>query len=286
MRIDQYDIDVTYQAKVVSSDRITEENTDEVKDIVLEIDHHAFDFKVGQSIGVILEGPHDEFGHPYHMRLYTIADTPHINEQAKPEVRLCVKRCQYIDEYSGERYDGIASNYLCDRKVGETVTVAGPFGIPFPLPEDKSDTLILIGMGTGIAPFRAFVKHIYEDIKDWQGKVYLLHGARTGLELLYMNDQKDDFTQYLDNETFEAFKALGTRPHWAEPMAMDYALEDRADEMLKLLLEGNAHVYVVGREDVNETLDHLLEGRVGEAHAWHHIKQELKEAGKWFELIY
>ena len=66
---------------------------------------------------------------------------------------LCVKRCNYIDEYSGERYEGISSNYLCDRRAGDTVTINGPFGIPFEVPEDKDTDLLLIGMGTGIAPF-------------------------------------------------------------------------------------------------------------------------------------
>ena len=38
---------------------------------------------------------------------------------------ICVKRCHYIDEVSGEKYKGIASNYLCDLKVGNKVLLAG-----------------------------------------------------------------------------------------------------------------------------------------------------------------
>lgn len=286
MRLEQYDIDRTYQAKILSTERITDENVDEVRDIILEVDHHAFDFKIGQSIGVILRGPHDEIGHPHHFRLYTVAGTPYINQQVKPEIRICVKRCNYIDEYSGERYNGIASNYLCDRKPGDTITICGPFGNPFPLPADKNTHLILIGMGTGIAPFRALVKHIYEDIKDWKGKVYLLHGARTGLELLYMNNRRDDFAQYYDEPTFQAITSLSAHPEWADPMAADYALEDRADEILHMVLEENACVFIAGLKNVAETLDQLFASRVGPDEAWHHVKDNLREQKRWFELTY
>ncbi len=286
MRLDQYDFDQTYHAKLLASERISAEDTDEVRELLLEVDHSAFDYKIGQSLGVVIEGPHDEIGHPRHFRLYTIADTPHINANARPEIRICVKRCDYIDEYSGERYQGIASNYLCDLSVGTTVTVCGPFGLPFSVPDDKSSTLIMVGMGTGIAPFRAFVKHLYQDIIDWQGKVFLFHGARSGLELLYMNDHCDDFKQFYDEETFTAVKALSPRPHWADPLAMDYALEERADEMLRLLLEDNAILYVAGLETIAHSLDRLFASRVGPDQAWHHVKAELKQEGRWHELIY
>lgn len=286
MRLDQYDFDRTYQAKLMSSTRITDESIDEVRELVLEIDHQVFNYQIGQSIGVILDGPHDDIGHPKHFRLYTVADTPYINHNAKPELRICVKRCNYIDEYSGERYQGLLSNYLCDLQVGNSITLCGPFGSPFELPEDKTTALILVGMGTGIAPFRALVKHIYQDVKNWQGKIYLLHGAPSGLELLYMNDLQDDFAQYYDQETFNAFKALSPRPEWPDPLAMDYALEARADELLKMLVQDNATIFVAGLEDIAHALDRLLASRVGPDQAWHNIKSELKEQGRWFELIY
>ena len=233
----------------------------------------------------LVSGAH-AMGHEQHFRLYSVADTALTQQDGKPIVTICVRRCNYIDEYSGERYEGIASNYLCDLAPGDSVTINGPFGIPFEVPQDKEATLLLIGMGTGIAPFRALVKHIYNDVKDWQGRIQLFYGARTGLELLYMNEEKDDFSQYYDKATFAAFKALSPRPDWADPVSMDYALEERSEEILELLENPHTRVYVAGYGDVLESLDHVFARVIGSAKQWERRKAELIAGQRWVELIY
>ena len=251
---------------------------------MLEVDREHFDYQPGQSIGVIVSGDHPQ-GHKHHFRLYSVADTAPAGG-GKPRVTLCVKRCNYIDEYSGELYEGISSNYLCDLKEGDTITINGPFGIPFEVPQDKNTDLLLIGMGTGIAPFRALIKHIYEDVADWQGRVRLFYGAQSGLEMLYMNEEKDDFTQYYDQATFEAFKALSPRPDWADPIAMDYALEERSEEILSMLENPHTRVYVAGRADILETLDRVFGRMLGSSEQWARRKAELKAGQRWVELVY
>jgi ferredoxin--NADP+ reductase len=285
MRLEDFDTGTTYNARLLSSQRITPEDSEEVREIVLEVDRDNFEYQPGQSVGVIISGNH-AMGHKHHFRLYSVADTAQSSGSGKPQVTLCVKRCNYIDEYSGELYEGIASNYLCDLAVGDSVTINGPFGIPFEVPQDKDTDLLLIGMGTGIAPFRALVKHIYHDVKDWTGKVRLFYGAQTGLELLYMNEQKDDFSQYYDEQTFEAFKALSPRPNWADPIAMDYALEERSEEILDMLDNSRTRVYVAGRADILETLDHVFARMIGSAEQWARRKAELKAGQRWVELVY
>jgi ferredoxin--NADP+ reductase len=66
----------------------------------------------------------------------------------------------------------------------------------------------MLGTGTGVAPFRAFLRRIYEEQKGWKGKVRLYYGARSGADLLYMNDENKDLTQYYDEKTFKAIQAL------------------------------------------------------------------------------
>ncbi|MDH4256221.1 MAG: FAD-binding oxidoreductase [Gammaproteobacteria bacterium] len=287
MRLNDYPMEPSYTATVLSSERITDDAAEaEVRELVLEIDKHDFDFEIGQSVGVIVKGP-AEFGGSTHHRLYTVADTPLPRTQGKPQVTIVVRRCVYIDDFSGEEYVGINSNYLCDRKPGDKLTVTGPFGIPFKVPADKKANLLLIGMGTGIAPFRAFVKHIYQEVGEWQGKVRLLYGAHSGLELLYMNDKRDDFTRYYDEQTFQAFKALSPRPNWADPIAWDYAIEERAEEIWALLADDpHTYVYVAGLKQIQETLDELFTEMSGSAAKWASMKQNLVQQGRWVELLY
>lgn len=286
MRLEDYDTGTTYTARVLSSERITPAASPvEVREIVLEVDRENFEYRPGQSIGVIVTGAHAQ-GHNHHFRLYSVADAPPPEQDAKPQVTLCVRRCSYIDEYSGEEYQGIASNYLCDLKAGDSVTINGPFGIPFEVPEDRDANLLLIGMGTGIAPFRALVRHIYRDVREWRGQIRLFYGAQTGLELLYMNEAKDDFSQYYDEETFQAFKALSPRPHWADPIAMDYALEERSEEILHMLDDPHTHIYVAGRAEIIATLDHVFARIVGTDERWARRKAELQAGRRWVELVY
>lgn len=286
MRIDDYPTEPRFIATVISSEEITDETADaEVWELVLEVDHHEFDFKIGQSIGVLVKGP-EEFGGSVHHRLYTVADAPLPRTLGKPEVTIVVRRCDYIDDYSGEKYVGTNSNYICDRQVGDKLSITGPFGMPFEVPDDKNANLLLIGLGTGIAPFRALVKHIYGEVGGWQGKVRLLYGAHSGLELLYMNNKRDDFTRYYDEGTFEAIKALSPRPNWADPIAWDFAIEQRADEILNLLSDDHTYVYLAGLKPVRDAFDKLFSNMHGSETGWHAKRDKLVEQGRWVELLY
>jgi ferredoxin--NADP+ reductase len=286
MRIHDYDTSETYDATVVSSERITAPGSpEEVRELLLDVDRQDFPFQVGQSIAVIVPGD-PAFGEGHHLRLYSVADLPEAGRNGHPRIRICVKRCSYLDEYSGEEYRGVASNYLCDRAPGDRLTVAGPFGLPFRVPREHEANLILIGMGTGIAPFRALVKHIYRDVDDWTGRIWLFHGALSGLELLYRNQERDDFAQYYDDETFEAISALSPRPHWGDPIAWDDALESRGEEIWKLLGETDTYVYVAGLESIRDGLDAVLSRIAGSEETWQRRKAELMAGERWVELLY
>lgn len=273
-------------ATLISTTRLNPDSSEaEVRELVLEIDRPAFDCRVGQSVALIVPGD-PEFGKPEHLRLYSVADLPASGPTGRPRIAICVRRCAYIDEFTGEQYPGVASNYLCDLRPGAEVTLTGPFGLAWEVPEDRHATLILIGTGTGIAPFRAFVKHLHRDVPDWKGKVWLLFGAKSGLELLYMNDERDDFAQYYDRETFEAFKALSPRPAWADPIGWDYAIEARSEELWAQLEKANTYVYLAGLEPMRAELEKVFEDLAGSRERWQRRKAELMAGGRWVELIY
>lgn len=284
MHLEDYDTSRRYTATVRANTRVTPEATAEVRELVLEIEDAGFAYIPGQVVGVLVPGPH-ALGHTEHFRLYNIATAPG-SASGAARIELCVKRCSYLDPYSGERYAGIASNYLCDRQRGDRVTLTGPYDSPFSVPQDSSANLLMIGLGTGIAPFRALVRHIYENLGGWQGKVRLFYGANTGLEMIYMNDERDDFVNYYDQATFEAFKALSPRPQWGEPAALDAALRQHEKAVWALLRDPDTYVYIAGHHSVMGPLEKVFSEMAGSAQRWQRRKAELQAGGRWAELLY
>ena len=284
--LSDYPTETQYEATVVSTERITPETSnEEVRELVLDVDRPDLPYEVGQSIGVFAPGDPALGGGP-HFRLYSVADLPAKSDAGRPRVTIAVRRCSYIDDYTGERHPGIASNFLCDLRPGDTLTITGPFGLAFEVPENHDASLILIGSGTGIAPFRAFVKHLYHQVDGWTGRVWLFYGATSGMELLYMNDRKNDFAQYYDEETFRAFTALSPRPGWAEPIAWHRLLCERANDLWGLLSDANTHVYLAGLEEMRDHLDKALATVAGSPQKWARRKAELTAGGRWVELLY
>jgi ferredoxin--NADP+ reductase len=285
MKLTEYDISHPYQATVVKSERITDESTDEVRHIVLSISDATFHFVEGQSIGVLVPGPH-AFGNEFHLRLYSIANSRQGEDKNLAEISLCVRRCYYIDDVSGERFPGVASNFLCDAQLGDTIQLTGPYGRQFLPPRDNESNMLMIGVGTGIAPFRAFIKHIYDERKEWKGQVRLFYGARTGMDLLYMNDKNGDLSNYYDQETFQAFEALSPRPHVDEPVQIEASIKEHSKEVWSLIKDPKTYIYVSGLSRLEGRLDETLGELAGSEEDWQELKKELSASGRWSTLFY
>lgn len=274
----------TTEAVLEESKRITPETTAEVRHLVLRVLDPAFQFVEGQSIGVLVPGPHP-FGNPYHLRRYSIANARGLPQEA-PRLDLLVRRCFYIDEVSGERYPGIASNFLCDARPGARITLSGPYLSPFKIPLDDSANLLMIGTGTGIAPFRAFAQLIYERRGGWRGQVRLFYGGRTGLDLMYANDEQSDLANYYDDKTFKAFKALAQRPLMSSSQALEQGLKSNAAEAWDLIQQPNTHCFISGLGKIAAVLDKVMAEQAGSAEAWQALKMRLIDQRRWSELIY
>lgn len=276
------DIGKRYSATVLKTNRITPDRDEEIREIVLEVDDMEFSCEVDQCFGVLTKNP---FNQKDHHRLYSIADVPSKSNN-KNQFKILVKRCIYIDAFSGEEVQGIASNYLCSRRVGDEITITGPYPLPFKIPEDNFANLILIGMGTGIAPFRAFIKHIYQTRKDWKGKIRLFYGTKTGLELLYLNDKDQDRFQYYDEKTFHAIHDLSPISLWMDPPVENHNIVEKAEEILDILWQSNTYIYVAGHEKVMKNLDAVFAEILGSKAKWSIRKNNLQTNGKWAEVIY
>lgn len=151
--------------------------------IDLVIDYPA-DFSDGEDFVSVLK--------KLQPRLYSIASSP----KAHPgEVHLCVGIVRY-DSY-GRKRGGICSTYLSDRLGSSTKPGVFVHSNPaFRLPADSNTPVIMVGPGTGIAPFRAFLEE--RKVTGAKGKNWLFFGNPY---------QKTDF---LYREELEAFQKDGT----------------------------------------------------------------------------
>jgi len=275
----------TCKSVVIDSRRLSPLNTDEVRVIDLCIDEPAFRFQEVQSIGVLVPGPH-AFGNKSHHRYYSIANARSNKNQDKIDVQIIVRRCFYIDEFSGEQYPGVASNFLCDAKPGDTVTITGPYKSVFAMPTEKDSNLLMIGTGTGIAPFRAFIQHIYANQKDWTGKVRLFFGDKSGLDLSYMNDVDQDLASYYTEETFKAYQSISKRYVISANEALEQTLDDHASEAWEMLQDPKTFVYLAGSRKNSELLNKIFAGYAGSEDSWGNMKKKLQGEKRWSELIY
>jgi ferredoxin--NADP+ reductase len=270
------------RAQLVGSRRITPESSrEEVRQLKFVTSDLEFDGVPGSCIRVMAPG---QYGNKYHARFYTVADQQ--RHAAATRFSLLVRRCFYIDDVNGERYEGVASNYLCNLKVGEEIEFAGPVGHPFAVPDNPKANILMIGMGTGIAPFRGLIRLIYEKFARWEGKVRLFYGARSGLEMLYMNDMNNDLALYYDQPTFKAFQAISPRPFLDVPIALDQVIEQNAAEVWSMLRSDDCRVYLAGVAAMLDQVDKAMETVAGSREAWTRVRDELRARGHWADVLY
>lgn len=272
----------TYAAVLTQSRRITPPaSRDEVRHLVFQTGDLSFSGALGNCIRVMAPG---QYGNPWHTRLYSIMDLERRGNAT--EFAICVRRCSFIDDFTGEEYQGVASNYLCDMRPDDVLQFAGPVGYPFVIPEDKTADILMLGMGTGIAPFRTLIRQIYEKIGGWQGRVRLFYGARSPLEMLYMNEENNDLANYFDQPTFKAFQAVSPRPALDAPVALDKTLEHNAAEVWEMIQRPNTRVFVAGGGNVLAMIDKAMVEMAGSSRNWVSVHAQLRYSSRWSEVLY
>ncbi|TRX65974.1 sulfite reductase flavoprotein subunit alpha [Carboxylicivirga sp. M1479] len=167
-------------------------------------------------------------------RAYSIASS---QADVGDEVHLTVGAVRY--QKNERQHEGVCSTYLIDRlNVGDKVAVAIKSNDGFRLPEDKKD-IILIGAGTGVAPFRSFVQERAE--RDSTGRTWLFFGDQHfETDFLYQSEwlkhrQKNELTK-ID---------VAFSRDQEEKIYVQHRLLQKADEVYDWLSSG-AHIYVCG----------------------------------------
>ena len=120
-------------------------------------------FKAGQF--VMVHVPKDG---KLSSKAYSICSSP----SGRGFIELCLNRVP----------GGHFSNFLCDLKGGEVLPVKGPYG-KFLINETPSDDQIFVATGTGVAPIRSMIKHLFENKTPLP--VWLILGVRYENPILY-----------------------------------------------------------------------------------------------------
>jgi sulfite reductase (NADPH) flavoprotein alpha-component len=184
-------------------------------------------------------------------RLYSISSSP----KAHPgEVHLTVSAVRY--ESFNRRRKGVASIFLADRANGSVKVFVQP-SHGFKLPASSNVPIIMVGPGTGIAPFRAFLEE--REAVGAKGKSWLFFGDQTrAADFLY----EEQLTTWHKNNFLTRLDLAFSRDQ-AEKIYVQHRMLENASDLWSWL-ENGAHFYVCGdasrmAKDVDAALHKTIE---------------------------
>ena len=234
-------------ATVTGNVRVTEVGKDyDTHHIVLDFGKLPFPVLEGQSIGIIAPGQ-DAQGQPHHARQYSVASPRNGERAGYNNLSLTIKRV--LENHQGEPVRGVASNYMCDLQVGDTVEVIGPFGASFLMPNHPRSNIVMICTGTGSAPMRAMTEWRRRQRASGKfegGKLLLFFGARTKEELPYFGPLQNLPKDFIDSN-FAFSRTPGQPKRYVQDL-----IRERAGDVLPLLNDANTCFYVCGLKSMEE----------------------------------
>lgn len=212
-------------------------------------------------------------------RIYTIASSP---VAYTGELHLTVELDRF--RVGEDTQNGLCSGYLADLPVGSTIDFFVQKNKRFRLPEGDKQVL-MIGQGTGIAAFRAFLAE--RDAMGASGKNWLFFGEDSFTrDFLYQTELQDWYQTGVLNGISLAF-----RQDQPQSFSVAEKLQAHAKEVYHWIQEG-AYLYVCGEkspmgESVEETLLQIIagEGKTDNVEAHTYIEQ-LKTEGRYSRELY
>jgi len=214
-------------------------------------------------------------------RLYSIASS---QAEVDEEVHLTVGVVEY--QQGDEKRSGGASSYLAKRlEEGDKVKVFVEPNNHFKLPEDDDAPVIMIGPGTGIAPFRSFVQE--RDNRDAEGDNWLFFGDRSFTQdFLY----QVEWQKYLKSGLVSRIDLAFSRDQKEKIYVQDRLLE-QAEQVWDWIQSG-AYIYVCGdathmAKDVNQALLTIIEKQGGKnTEQAEQYLNELRKAKRYQKDVY
>ncbi len=263
-------------ATVAGNVRVTDVGKDyDTHHIVLDFGSTTFPVLEGQSIGIVPPGV-DAGGRPHFPRQYSVASPRNGERPGYNNLSLTVKRV--LEDHDGRPVRGVASNYLCDLKVGDAVQATGPFGSTFLMPNHPKSAIVMICTGTGSAPMRAMTewrRRLRKSSRIEGGKLMLFFGARTKEELPYFGPLGNLPRDFIDIN-FAFSRTAGEPKRYVQD-----AMHERSADLAALIVDPDAYFYVCGLKAMEEGVVTALRDITIEAGLdWETHGQALKRDGR------
>jgi benzoyl-CoA 2,3-dioxygenase component A len=266
-------------ATVAGNLRLTgEEASADIRHLVLDFGAASFPVLEGQSIGVIPPGV-DEHGRPHYVRLYSVASPRDGERPGHNNLALTIKRV--TENHEGRPVRGVASNFMCDLNVGDTVRVVGPYGATFLMPDEPDASLLMICTGTGSAPMRAMTERRRRVAMRDGGTLMLFFGARAPDELPYFGP-----LMKLPKEFIDVNLALSRVPGKPRQYVQD-KIRECGTAVVELLCADNTYVYICGLKGMEAGVDEAF-AEICREHDidWSQTVQRMRQSARYHVETY
>ena len=278
-----------YVGKCLSNEELVGEGgIGTVRHLKFDISGGDLRYLEGQSIGIVPPGV-DKNGKPEKLRLYSIASTQHGDDVDDKTVSLCVRQLEYKHPETGETVYGVCSTFLTGLEVGTDVSITGPVGKEMLLPDNPEANIIMMGTGTGIAPFRAYLWRMFKDEEkkvntDYQfkGLAWLIFGIPTTPNILYKEELEELQSKYPDNFRLTYAISREQKNKDGGRMYIQHRCEEYADELWKMVKDEKTYVYICGLKGMEDGIDAALAAAAAkEGVEWSSYQKQLKKAHRW-----
>lgn len=185
----------------------------------------------------------------------------------------------------------MCSNFLCDAKPGDEVMLTGPAGKVMLMPEkNPAADIIMVATGTGIAPYRAFIRRLFvEDTpasKNFKGLAWLFLGVANTDSLLYDEDWQKIKEKFPDKFRLDYALSREQSNKKGGKMYIQDKVEEYSDEIFERMEKG-AHIYFCGLKGMMPGILEMLEGvATKKGLVWSDKLKHWKEEGQWHVEVY
>lgn len=212
-------------------------------------------------------------------RLYSISSSP--NAHGENEIHITVSKNQFTVE-DEERY-GVCSEFLSDLDEGHEIEFFIQKARHFKLPEESKD-VIMIGPGTGVAPFRSFLAE--RDATGASGKNWLFFGEQHFVtDFLYQTEIQN----YLETGVLSKLDLAFSRDT-DQKVYVQHRVKEKGADLLEWLNNG-AYLYICGAKepmckDVEDTFVALFKAKGKSEEEARNYLVQLEEEGRYSKDVY